>query len=104
MNKEQLDFLHLADSAIDPIVKQNKTNYKDLKSKSLNQLAVWFSENFTPNSTPWTHWILKEYCHNCKPINGSIPCNVGEKCPQGLNILSNTDLIKMWLKGEHYEV
>lgn len=96
-------------------------NYKQLTSKSLEELARWLDINGKFDDSPWEKWFNEKYCSNCasvictcvdakeklgiKPFyKRSIECAYCElenKCkffPDMEEIPDNRDIIEMWLK------
>ena len=100
------------------------TNFEKLKSKSLNDFAVWLDENGLFDDSPWMNWFAETYCNKCEsvkcdykdvaqlygwdayPSNRKVECaycEVHGKCKffdEINDIPNNLDMIKMWLELE----
>ena len=98
------------------------TNYRNLKNMNIDELAKWLDEYGQFDNSPWAEWFDTIYCKKCDPITckvkgtniGIAPlfpeqeidvsyCELYNKCKffkQLDDILTNKDIIKMWLKSK----
>ena len=92
-------------------------NYQNLKSLSLEELAVYIEEQYHKDDFPWDEWFNRKYCMNCPVIIKKVDsilypgkvnrefayCEVNDKCryfPDAGSILSQQEIIKLWLQEE----
>lgn len=99
------------------------TRYDKFISASLEALATWIDEHGQFNGSPWMEWFNRNYCSNCEPIHIKKEdskdvlgfdlmfvnettcsyCEVHHKCryfPEYNDVISNCDIIKLWLQQE----
>ena len=100
-----------------------KTNYENLHSMTLDELATWIDKHGDFESAPWMNWFNKNYCEKCESIevdsNTAIEvlrlssfycscvtcayCELHHNCkffPDLDYIPDNKDIIRMWLQLE----
>ena len=95
------------------------TVFENIKTKNIDELAEWFSENYMFDEAPYWKYFDDNYCKGCKPeivlvesLNRDIDsdremecawCELNHKCKffQEMNeIPDNKQIIKMWLLSE----
>jgi hypothetical protein len=88
-------------------------NFERLKAMSVEELAKWLDKNGQFDTAPWTLWFDRNYCSNCESImchyedsTHEFPCawcELNDGCkflPDTKGMLSNKEVIKMWLEAE----
>ena len=97
-------------------------NFENLKSLSLESLAMWLYKNCQFEDSPWTNWFDDTFCGKCEPIevayaeywnNDPEPyststvecayCEHEDKCryfPDEEEIPDELEIIKLWLRQE----
>jgi hypothetical protein len=100
------------------------TNFEQLQSMTVNELAIWLDERGQFDGSPWMEWFSRTYCAKCESIkckysetreklgisplfsNGEVDCAYCElngHCTffsQIKGIPDNKEVIKMWLNEE----
>ncbi len=100
------------------------TNFEQLQSMTVEELATWLDKHGQFDSSPWMEWFSSVYCDRCESIkcryadaeeklgisplsySGEVDCAYCElehKCrffPDLEDIPSNKETIEMWLKEE----
>lgn len=100
------------------------TRYDKFISASLDALAEWINEHGQFDDSPWMNWFDNTYCKKCESIilthkedfdklglekwysSQTVECaycGVYHKCkyfPQYNDVISNCDIIKLWLQQE----
>ena len=100
-----------------------KTNYDNLHSMTLDELATWIDKHGDFDGAPWMTWFDKNYCKKCEPIQCDVEtareelglnsfygsgvtcayCELYHNCkffPDLHYIPNNKDIIRMWLELE----
>ncbi len=100
-----------------------KTNYDNLHSMTLDELATWIDNNGDFDGAPWMKWFDANYCKKCEaievdrdtaikvlrlsPFYGSgvtcAYCEIHDNCkffPELDYIPDNKDIIRMWLEKD----
>lgn len=90
------------------------TNYENIKSKHIDELAEWIDSYGNFEKSPWINWFDKNYCSKCEPeiayleyIGKECECAWCElhcdKCKYFKDLEATPDnkqMIKMWLESE----
>ena len=90
------------------------TNYEKLTYMSLDEVAQWLDKYGDFDGSTWMGWFDKKYCDSCSGISVTVPafnnkemecsfCELEHRCkffPDKDNVISNTEIIKLWLEAE----
>ena len=85
------------------------TVYEFFQTKSINEIAEWFSEHWPSDGAPWTMWFDETYCQNCESEIGYYDnremefgyCELYGKCRFfNKHILYDSVVVEMWLESE----
>lgn len=100
------------------------TNFEQLQSMTVEELATWLDEHGQFDSSPWMEWFSRVYCDKCESIkckyvdaeeklgisplsySGEVDCaycELNDHCkffPQVKGIPDNKDVIKLWFNEE----
>lgn len=89
------------------------TNFLNLQTMSVTELAEWLNENGLWDNSPWMLWFDKTYCQRCDSVKGFMPelnkececayCEAYANCRFFTNMDHVPDckeIIMMWLKAE----
>ena len=89
------------------------TNFENLKSINIENLAEWLDEHCQFDLAPWSLWFDRTYCRNCEPIMCQYPdssmkfpcsyCELEQTCkffPEQEDVPDSQKIVKMWLEGE----
>ena len=87
--------------------------FDNIKSKNIDELAIWLDENCVYDDSSWCKWFDESYCQRCESVITSVPyldgehecayCEVNGKCRffQDMDeIPSCKDIVKIWLESE----
>ena len=101
-----------------------KTNFENLKSMSIDELAEWLDKNGIIDNSPWMDYFNNKYCNNCESVMckyedaekmlGFKPClwddeiecaycEIYKKCrhfPEMTEVLDGKEIVKLWLEAE----
>ena len=100
-----------------------KTNFQQLQSMSIDELAKWLDRNGIIDNSPWLEHFNNKYCANCESVMckyedaervvGFKPlydneiecayCEVHNTCrffPGCSSVVDNKDTIRLWLEAE----
>jgi hypothetical protein len=89
------------------------TNFENLRSMSVEQLAEWLDKHGQFDTAPWTTWFDRKYCNNCEAVmckyedgEREFPCaycEIHDVCkffPEFNYVPGHEDVVKMWLESE----
>jgi hypothetical protein len=89
------------------------TNFENLRSMTVEQLAEWLDKHGQFDGSPWITWFDEEYCKKCDPVmckyedgEREFPCawcELNDGCkyfPDMQDAPDNKEIIKLWLEIE----